>query len=77
MKYEKNIIFPILYKKFGNKISPIIQCGMEILIIVLLPFFFITKIEFSDISIIALVFGISHLLGYCSNKKIIDSIKRE
>lgn len=76
MGYEKNIIFLILYKKFGSKISSIIQCGMEIFIIVFLPFLFISKIGFSDISVMAFVFGISHLLGYCSNKKIINSIKR-
>lgn len=73
MEYEKNIIFPALYKRYGPKISPIIQCGIEIFIIVLLPFFFITKIGFSDSSVVALVFGLSHLLGYYSNKKIIDA----
>ncbi len=75
MACEKNIIFLVLYKRFGSKISSIIQCVLEIFIITFLPFFFITKIGFSDISVIAFVFGVSHLLGYCSNKKIIDLIK--
>lgn len=77
MGCEKNIIFPMLYKRYGNTISPILQCGIEILIMMLLTFFFITKLEFSDISIIAFVFGLSHLLGYFSNKKIIDSMKHQ
>lgn len=72
---EKNMIFLTMYKKFGSKISSIIQCGIELFAIMILPFFFITKIEFYDISVIAFVFGLSHLLGYYSNKKLIDSIK--
>ncbi len=75
MGCEKNIIFSTLYKKFGNEISSITQCGMEIFIMAFLPFIFTSKIGFSDISVTAFVFGISHLLGYYSNKKIIDSIK--
>lgn len=75
MGYEKNVIFPALYKRYGPKISPVIQCGIEVSIIILLPFFFITNIGFSDSSIVALVFGISHLFGYFSNKKIIDTMR--
>jgi hypothetical protein len=75
IEYEKNIIFPALYKRYGSKISTIIQCGIEVIITILLPFFFITKIGFIDSSIVALVFAVSHLLGYFSNKKIIDSMK--
>lgn len=74
--YEKNIIFSTLYKKLGSKISSILQCGIEICIMIFLPFLFIAKIGFTDISVIAAVFGISHLLGYNSNKKIISLIKR-
>jgi len=73
--YERNVIFPTLYKRYGPKISTIIQCGIEVIIIILLPFFFIIKIGFIDSSIVALVFAASHLLGYFSNKKIIDSMK--
>jgi hypothetical protein len=75
MGYEKNIVFPLLYKKFGHRISPIMQCGLEVLVMMLLTFLFTAKIGFSDASVTALAFGLSHLSGYLSNKKIIGSLK--
>lgn len=74
MSHEKNIVFPLLYKKLGCRISPVIQCGLEIAVMALNTFFFTTKIEFSDVSVTAFVFGLSHLLGYLSNKKLVDSL---
>lgn len=75
MRYEKNIVFPLLYERFGHVISIVMQCGLEILVMMMLVFFFTVKIGFSDASVTAFAFGLSHLSGYFSNKKIIDSLK--
>lgn len=75
MGSEKNIVFPMLYEKFGHNVSPVIQCGLEIVIMTLLTFFFTTKIGFLDVSVTAFIFGLSHLTGYFSNKKLIGSMK--
>lgn len=75
MGHEKNLVFPLLYKKFGQKISPVIQCVLEIVIMMFLTFLFTAKIGFLDASVTAFVFGLSHLSGYFSNRKLIGSLK--
>lgn len=77
MTHEKNLIFPILYYKFGPKISPIIQCFIEGIVMVFVVILFEGKPQLSSISVVSLVFGFAHLHAYLSNiitiKKILKS----
>lgn len=76
MHYEKNLIFPLLYCKFGSKLSPIIQCMLEFIVMVFVVFLFEGQILVAPLSVVALVFGLAHLHAYVSNVMTVNKIKK-
>jgi hypothetical protein len=71
MNRELNLIFPILYIRFGPKISPIIQFVIECTAVVLIASLFEGKISFVSISVVSAVFGLAHLEAYFTNIKTV------
>ncbi|MFY9301250.1 MAG: hypothetical protein WAO91_08690 [Candidatus Nitrosotenuis sp.] len=69
-KHETNVIFPALYSRFGLRGGCTIQFLMETVVVAFLPFLFIGTIGVSASSIVAAMFGASHLLAFYSNKKM-------
>lgn len=76
IRYEKNLVFPFLYHKFGSKLSPITQCTVEIVIMVLVVLLFEGQVLIASLSVVALVFGLTHLYAYVSNIMTIRKIQK-
>lgn len=77
MQHEKNLVFPILFYKFGTKVSSILQFIIEIMTILLIVNMFDGKLVLSSISVVSLMFGLAHLDGYVSNVKTIKKIMKK
>lgn len=71
LRFEKNLVFPVLYKKFGKMISLMIHFTMESLIVVMIPILFTYGFGLTASSVVALAFGVSHILAYASNCKFV------
>lgn len=67
-RHEVNVIFVALYSKLGTR-SCLVQFLIEASIVVIVPVFFIGRIEISASSVVSTVFGASHLLAFYSNKR--------
>lgn len=75
LNHEKNLIFPFLYCRFG-KIAVIVQFLIESMFVMLIGFIFEWEINIISISVVSLVFGITHLEAYFSNRKILRRVNR-
>ncbi len=71
MCFEKNIVFPTLYKKFGVKTSLLAHFAIESLIVLIIPVLFMYDFGLAASSVVALAFGVSHVSAYISNCRII------
>jgi membrane-bound metal-dependent hydrolase YbcI (DUF457 family) len=71
LRFEKNLVFPSLYKKFGAMIALLIHFAMEALIVLLIPVLFTYDFGLAASSVVALAFGISHVMAYASNCKFV------
>jgi hypothetical protein len=71
LTHEKNIVFPILYRKFGPKISLVIQLIIEVIAMMFVVILFEGNLNLVSLSVVSLVFGLAHLDAYLSNIKII------
>lgn len=69
--FEKNLVFPVLYKKFGVMITLIIHFTMEALIVLAIPVLFMHDFGLAASSVVAVTFGVSHILAYASNCKFV------
>lgn len=69
-KHETNVIFPVLYSRFGLRGGCAIQFLLEAAVVAFLPFLFIGTIDVSASSVVSAMLGASHLLAFYSNKKI-------
>lgn len=72
MSHEKNLIFPSIHRRFGD-VSPIIQCFIEITLIMLIVFVFEQGISVSSLSVVFFMFGIAHLDAYLSNRRVLKN----
>ncbi|HEX9846099.1 MAG TPA: hypothetical protein VGA92_06500 [Candidatus Nitrosotenuis sp.] len=77
INHEKNIIFPILYRKFGPRLSPIIQLIIEVLAMALVVSLFERNLNLISMSVVSLVFGLAHLDAYLSNIKTIRNVLKD
>lgn len=71
-RYEVNVIFAILYSRFGT-MSCIVQFLVEAALVAIVPVFFVGVPDVSASSVVAAVFGASHLVAFYSNKKFVRS----
>ena len=71
LRFEKNLVFPALYKKFGAVITLLIHFTMEALIVLMIPILFIYDFGLAASSVVALAFGVSHVMAYASNCKFV------
>ncbi len=71
LRFEKNLVFPILYKKFGVMITLLIHFTIESLIVLMTPVLFTYDFGLAASSVVALAFGVSHVLAYVSNCKFV------
>lgn len=71
LTHEKNLIFPILYRKFGPKLSLVIQLIIEVIAMVFVVSLFEGNLNLTSLPVVSLVFGLAHLDAYLSNIKII------
>jgi hypothetical protein len=71
LHFEKNLVFPALYKKFGAIVTLMIHFTMEALIVLMIPILFTYDFGLAASSVVALVFGVSHVMAYASNCKFV------
>lgn len=71
LQFEKNLVFPALYKKFGARISLLVHFAIESLIVLMIPILFTYDFGLGASSVVALVFGMSHVSAYISNRRFI------
>ncbi|MBI1663943.1 MAG: hypothetical protein IS860_10795 [Nitrosopumilus sp.] len=67
LRFERNLVFPVLYKKFGRIITLLIHLTIESLIVVMIPVLFTCDFGLAASSVVALAFGVSHVSAYVSN----------
>lgn len=67
-RHEVNVIFAVLYSKFGAK-SCLVQFLIEASLVAIMPVFFTGVLDVSASSAVAAVFGASHLVAFYANKK--------
>jgi hypothetical protein len=67
LHHEKNLIFPILFSKFGPRLSPIVQFFIEFVVMLSLNLLFERHIEHASLSTVAIVFAAAHFEAYLSN----------
>lgn len=72
--HETNILFPVLYVKFGPKICCTIQFLFELLLAFLVPLLFIEKLDLAASSVISATLGASHFFAFYKNKKFARNI---
>jgi hypothetical protein len=77
MRHEKNLVFPILFYRFGPKISPLIQLIIEVIVILFVVNMFEDKLNLASISVVSFILGLAHLDGYLSNVRIIKKIVKD
>jgi len=71
LRFEKNLVFAALYKKFGKMITLMIHFTIEALIVLIIPVLFTYDFGLAASSVVALAFGVSHILAYASNCKFV------
>ncbi|MEM3065319.1 MAG: hypothetical protein QW177_08095 [Candidatus Nitrosotenuis sp.] len=71
LRFERNLVFPSLYKRFGVMVTLLIHFAMEALIILMIPVLFIYDFGLAASSVVALAFGVSHVMAYASNCKFV------
>jgi hypothetical protein len=71
LRFEKNLVFAALYKRFGKMITLIIHFTIEVLIVMMIPVLFTYDFGLAASSVVALAFGVSHILAYASNCKFV------
>jgi len=71
LRFERNLVFPALYRRFGVMVTLLIHFTMEALIVLIIPVLFIYDFGLAASSVVALAFGISHILAYASNCKFV------
>lgn len=71
LRFERNLVFAALYKKFGAKCSALIHFTIEILIVLMIPILFTCDFGLAASSVVALAFGISHASAYVSNCRFV------
>lgn len=71
MRFERNLVFPALYKKFGVMVTLLIHFTMEALIVLMIPVLFTYDFGLAASSVVALAFGVSHTMAYASNCKFV------
>ncbi|MGI0004723.1 MAG: hypothetical protein ACREAX_05440 [Candidatus Nitrosotenuis sp.] len=71
-KHEVNVIFPILCSRLGLRLGCLAQFLMEVTTVIFLPFLFINTSDIGASSVVSAMFGVSHLLAFYSNKKIMS-----
>ncbi len=67
LHHEKNLIFPILFSKFGPRLSPIAQFFIEFSVMISLNLLFERHIDHASLSAVAIVFAVAHFEAYLSN----------
>ena len=65
--FERNLVFPVLYKKFGTMITLLVHFTMESLIVLMIPLLFTYDFGLAASSVVALAFGVSHATAYVTN----------
>ncbi|MCA2004108.1 MAG: hypothetical protein LDL06_05030 [Candidatus Nitrosotenuis sp.] len=71
LRFERNLVFAALYKRFGKMITLMIHFTIEALIVLMIPVLFTYDFGLAASSVVALVFGVSHILAYTSNCKFV------
>lgn len=72
--HETNILFPTLYARFGPRTGCTIQFLFELLLVILVPLFFIEKLDVAASSVISATLGASHFFAFYTNKKFVRNI---
>ncbi|MCE2507138.1 MAG: hypothetical protein J4F36_11885 [Nitrosopumilaceae archaeon] len=67
LRFERNLVFPVLYKKFGTVITLLVHFAIESLIVLMIPLLFTYGFGLAASSVVALAFGVSHVSAYVSN----------
>lgn len=71
LRFERNLVFPALYKKFGTMITLLVHFTIESLIVVMIPILFTYDFGLAASSVVALAFGVSHVSAYASNCRFV------
>jgi len=71
LRFERNIIFPALYKKFGRVITLLVHFTIESLIVLMIPILFTYDFGLAASSVVALAFGVSHVSAYATNCRFV------
>ena len=69
LRFERNLVFPALYKKFGTVITLLVHFAIESLIVLMIPLLFTYGFGLAASSVVALAFGVSHVSAYVSNSR--------
>ena len=67
LHFERNLVFPLLYKKFGTMITLLVHFAMESVIVLMIPLLFTYDFGLAASSVVALAFGVSHASAYVTN----------
>ena len=67
LHFERNLVFSVLYKKFGTMITLLVHFAIEALIVLMIPLLFTYDFGLAASSVVALAFGVSHASAYASN----------
>ena len=71
LRFERNFVFAALYTRFGRMVTLLIHLTIESLIVLMIPVLFTYDFGLSAISVVALVFGVSHVAAYASNCRFV------
>ena len=77
LHFEKNLVFPALYKRFGRVITLLIHFTMESLIVLMIPIMFTYDFGLAASSVVALAFGVSHASAYVSNCRFVKKMHHQ
>jgi hypothetical protein len=77
LHHEKNLIFPILFSKFGPRLSPIVQFFIEFSVMVSLNLLFERYIDHVSLSVVAIVFAAAHFEAYISNIYVVAKLGKK
>ncbi len=71
LRFERNLVFAALYKRFGRVVTLLIHLTIESLIVLMIPVLFTYDFGLSASSVVALAFGVSHIAAYTSNCRFV------
>jgi len=73
MRYERNILLPVLIQRYGSVPSAMIMSAIEVMLMIAISMLFMRSLMLEAVAVSALAFGVAHILVFISNLKFIES----